>query len=145
MEIVNSNNSMWRGALLPALIVTLVSAIVSFVTVGVSGLIGALLAAVTVVIFFSVSLLVARFTKDANPIATMALAMFSYFTKLFLMAIFLIVVTRLTEPETVDRRAFGISALAISFAWLGGEVRAFLRLRLQLPLPASENPKSERD
>lgn len=145
MEIVNSNNSMWRGALLPALIVTLVSAIVSFVTVGVSGLIGALLAAVTVVIFFSVSLLVARFTKDANPIATMALAMFSYFTKLFLMAIFLIVVTRLTEPETVDRRAFGISALAISFAWLGGEVRAFLRLRLQLPLPGSENPKSERD
>lgn len=145
MEIVNSNNSMWRGALLPALIVTLVSAIVSFATVGVSGLIGALLAAVTVVIFFSVSLLVARFTKDANPIATMALAMFSYFTKLFLMAIFLIVVTRLTEPETVDRRAFGISALAISFAWLGGEVRAFLRLRLQLPLPGSENPKSERD
>lgn len=136
---------MWRGALWPALIVTLAAGIISFLTVGGSGLLGALLAAFTVVIFFSVSLLVARFTKDTNPIATMALAMFSYFTKLFLMAIFLILVTRLTEPETVDRRTFGISALAISFAWLGGEVRAFLRLRLQLPLPGSENPKSERD
>ena len=145
MELDNSNNSMWRGALWPALVVTLVAGVVSFFTLGTSGLFGALLAAFTVVIFFSVSLLVARFTKDANPIATMALAMFSYFTKLFFMALFLIVVTRLTEPETVDRRAFGISALAISFAWLGGEVRAFLRLRLQLPLPGSENPNSRRD
>jgi len=41
----------------------------------------------------------------------------------------------------VDRRAFGVSALAIAFAWLGGEVRAFLRLRLQLPLPGEGSDK----
>jgi len=80
----------------------------------------------------SVSLLVARLTREANPIATMALAMLSYFTKLILMAIFLIAVTRLTEPETVDRTAFGLSALAITFAWLTGEVRSFFKLRLEL-------------
>jgi fumarate reductase subunit D len=130
---------MWRGAAIPSFIASLLTIILFWYLSGSSGLFGALLASFTVVIFFSVSLMVARFTKDANPIATMALAMFSYFTKLFIMALFLIAVTRLTSAETVDRRAFGISALVIAFAWLGGEVRAFLKLRLQLPLPESRS------
>ena len=134
----NSNSAMWRGALIPSVVITILAATISWFVAGASGLFGALLASVTVLIFFSVSMLVARYTKDANPIATMALAMFSYFTKLFVMAIFLIAVTRLTSPENVDRRAFGVSALAIAFAWLGGEVRAFLKLRLQLSISGDE-------
>ena len=137
----NSNEAMWRGALIPSIVVTILASGISWFVSGASGLFGALLASVTVLIFFSVSMLVARFTKDSNPITTMALAMFSYFTKLLFMAIFLIAVTRLTSPENVDRRAFGVSALAIAFAWLGGEARAFLRLRLQLPLPNQPNGK----
>lgn len=137
----NSNSAMWRGALIPSVVVTILAAVISWFASGTSGLFGALLASFTVLIFFSVSMLVAKFTRDVNPIATMALAMFSYFTKLFFMALFLIAVTRLTSPESVDRRAFGVSALAIAFAWLGGEVRAFLRLRLQLPLPGEESDK----
>ena len=132
----SSNSAMWRGALIPSVVITILAAVISWFLSGTSGLFGALLASATVLIFFSVSMLVAKYTKDANPIATMALAMFSYFTKLFFMALFLIAVTRLTSPESVDRRAFGVSALAITFAWLGGEVRAFLKLRLQLTLPA---------
>ena len=139
MDMAQSNRAMWRGAAIPSFIASLLTIILFWYLSGSSGLFGALLASFTVVIFFSVSLMVARFTKDANPIATMALAMFSYFTKLFIMALFLIAVTRLTSAETVDRRAFGISALAIAFAWLGGEVRAFLKLRLQLPLPESRS------
>ena len=137
--MAQSNRAMWRGAAIPSFIASLLTIILFWYLSGSSGLFGALLASFTVVIFFSVSLMVARFTKDANPIATMALAMFSYFTKLFIMALFLIAVTRLTSAEAVDRRAFGISALVIAFAWLGGEVRAFLKLRLQLPLPESRS------
>lgn len=137
--MAQSNRAMWRGAAIPSFIASLLTIILFWYLSGSSGLFGALLASFTVVIFFSVSLMVARFTKDANPIATMALAMFSYFTKLFIMALFLIAVTRLTSAEMVDRRAFGISALVIAFAWLGGEVRAFLKLRLQLPLPESRS------
>ena len=59
------------------------------------------------------------------------------------MAGFLIAVTRLTEPGDVDRRSFGISALAIALAWLAGEVRAFFRLRLQLPLPGIRDGRIE--
>ena len=132
MEIKNSNREMWRGALKPAISLSIVSIIIATGFSGISGFYAATLATFTVIIFFSVSLFVARLTRDANPIATMALAMFSYFTKLILMALFLIAVTRLTEPETVDRTSFGLSALAITFAWLTGEVRSFFKLRLEL-------------
>ncbi|MFM8405454.1 MAG: hypothetical protein ACKOAA_06250 [Actinomycetota bacterium] len=118
----------------PSLVLGFVSIIVSTIVRDTAGLFGSALASFTVVIFFSVSLLVARLTKSADPIATLALAMFSYFTKLLLIAGFLIAVTRLTEKSDVDRLSFGISALIIAVGWLAGEVRAFFKLRLQLPL-----------
>ncbi|MFM8405453.1 MAG: hypothetical protein ACKOAA_06245, partial [Actinomycetota bacterium] len=94
---------MWRGALVPSLVLGFVSIIVSTIVRGTAGLFVSALASFTVVIFFSVSLLVARLTKSADPIATLALAMFSYFTKLLLIAGFLIAVTRWTEKSDVDR------------------------------------------
>lgn len=139
MEIAESNKAMWRGALIPSLALSALSIIFSTFLLGAPGLFGSALASFTVVIFFSVSLLVSRLTKSADPISTMALAMFSYFTKLLLIAGFLIAVTRLTEESDVDRRAFGISALIVALGWLVGEVRSFFRLRLQLPLPQRED------
>lgn len=143
MEIAESNKAMWRGALIPSISVSVLAIITSTALRGLSGLWGSSLAAFTVVIFFSVSLLVARLTKSADPIATMALAMFSYFTKLLLIAGFLLIVTRLTDESDVDRTSFGVSALAISIGWLAGEVRAFFKLRLQLPLPDATTEKKE--
>jgi len=143
MEIAESNKAMWKGALFPSLILSALSILVSTVLLGSSGFFGSLLASFTVVIFFSVSLLVSRLTKSADPISTMALAMFSYFTKLLLIAGFLIAVTRLTDEGDVDRTAFGVSALIVATGWLAGEVRSFFRLRLQLPLPQPESQQQE--
>jgi hypothetical protein len=33
--------------------------------------------------------------------------------------------------------AFGLTAIALTFAWLGGEIRAYLKLKLHLPLPGA--------
>ena len=132
---VDSNSQLWRGALQPAIWLTLVSILVSTIATGSDGFFGSLLASFTVVIFFSVSLYVGKLTKNVDPIATMALAMFSYFTKLLLIAGFLIAVTRLTQEDQVNRTAFGVSALTIAAGWLIGETRAFFKLRLHLPLP----------
>lgn len=65
----------------------------------------------------------------------MALAMFSYFAKVVLMGAFLVIVTKTTSPEAVDRPSFAIAALSATSIWLASEIRAFLRLRPQLPLP----------
>jgi hypothetical protein len=142
MDIESSNKAMWRGALIPSIILGVISVITFSILKGAPGFFGSALATFTVVIFFSVSLLVARLTRNADPISTMALAMFSYFTKLLLIAGFLIAVTRLTAESDVDRTSFGVSALLIASGWLAGEVRAFFRLRLQLPLPKQSGESS---
>ena len=138
-QMGHANRKMMRGALVPSFIVAILAIIVATVFRESSGFWGSMLASLVVVIFFSVSLLVGRFTKSVDPITTMAVAIFSYFTKLLLIAGFLLLVTRTTSSTSVDRTSFGVSALAVAIAWLAGEVRAFFALRLQLPLPRKDS------
>jgi hypothetical protein len=72
--------------------------------------------------------------------ATMALAMFSYFAKVMVMGAFLLILTKFTDREVIDRGSFGITALVLTAAWLGGEIKGYLSLKIHLPLP----PKSEK-
>ena len=134
----NSEISLWRGALLPAVVTAAVAILAGVLIRGTSGLWGALLASATVILYFSVHLLISRISKDLDPMATMALAMFSYFAKVILMGALLLVVTKTTSPETVDRPTFAITALSITAAWLAGKIRAFVKLRFQLPLPQTK-------
>ena len=138
MSEENNEVSLWRGALVPAIITATVAVVAGVLIIGTSGLWGALLASATVILYFSVHLLISRISKDLDPMATMALAMFSYFAKVILMGALLLVVTKTTSPETVDRPTFAIAALSITAAWLGGEIRAFVKLRFQLPLPQTK-------
>lgn len=134
----SSDTVLWQGAIIPASIAALLSLIVMATLKGKSGAVGAILASVTVIIFFSIHLLVARISRNLDPMITMALAMFSYFAKVVFMGIFLLLVTRFTDRSTVDRASFAICAILITMAWLLGEVRSFLKLRVQLPLPKKE-------
>ena len=134
----SSDTVLWQGAIIPASITALHSLIVMATLKGKSGAVGAILASVTVIIFFSIHLLVARISRNLDPMITMALAMFSYFAKVVFMGIFLLLVTRFTDRSTVDRASFAICAILITMAWLFGEVRSFLKLRVQLPLPKKE-------
>ena len=134
----NSETNLWRGALIPAVTVAAISIIAGILIRGASGLWGSLLASATVILYFSVHLLISKISENLDPMATMALAMFSYFAKVILMGALLLVVTKTTSPETVDRTTFAVSALAITAAWLGGEIRAFVKLRFQLPLPQTK-------
>jgi len=76
-----SDTQLWRGAVLPAALVAgLSSTVMAFVN-GQSGLFGALLASMTVIIFFSVHLLVARVSRDLDPMATWHLLCFHILQK----------------------------------------------------------------
>ena len=143
----SSETNLWRGALIPAVTVAAISIIAGSLIRGTSGLWGSMLASATVILYFSVHLLISKISENLDPMATMALAMFSYFAKVILMGALLLIVTRTTSPETVDRPTFAISALLITAAWLGGEIRAFVKLRFQLPLPQTKgsNASSEAD
>ena len=134
-----SEVGLWRGALVPALVLAALSLILGTLVRATSGFWGALLASITVIIFFSVHLLISKLSTNLDPIATMALAMFSYFAKVILMGALLLIVTKTTSPQTVDRATFAIAALSITTAWLAGEIRAFMKLRITLPLPQTKS------
>ena len=138
---ISSDTTLWKGAILPSSVVAIFLIITMSVVNGRSGLLGALLASITVIIFFSIHLLVARISRDLDPMATMALAMFSYFAKVIFMGVFLLLVTKFTERSTVDRPSFAICAILITMAWLFGEIRSFLKLRVNLPLPKREEDR----
>jgi len=140
-ENVSSDTTLWKGAILPSSVVAIFLIITMIVVNGRSGLLGALLASITVIIFFSIHLLVARVSRDLDPMATMALAMFSYFAKVIFMGVFLLLVTKFTDRSTVDRASFAICAILITMAWLFGEIRSFLKLRVNLPLPKREEDR----
>lgn len=137
-ESATNETSLWRGALIPAITVAILSNLIGFLVRGVPGLWGALLASVTVILYFSVHLLISKISTNLDPMATMALAMFSYFAKVILMGALLLVVTKTTSPESVDRPTFAVAALSITAAWLAGEIRAFAKLHFQLPLPQTK-------
>jgi hypothetical protein len=136
-----SDTTLWKGAILPASVIAILLIIIMSLINGRSGLLGASLASITVIIFFSIHLLVARVSRNLDPMATMALAMFSYFAKVIFMGVFLLLVTKFTDRSTVDRTSFAICAILITMAWLFGEIRSFLKLRVNLPLPKREEDK----
>lgn len=99
------------------------------------GLIAALLAQVVVIIYFLVHLLVSKFTRNLDPISTMAMAMLSYFAKFLLAGAFFWILGQYTTEADLNRKVFGVTAVALTFAWLGGEVASYLKLKTHLPLP----------
>ncbi len=134
IERTNERDLMF-GALIPTFAVGMIGIIAAVLIRGKAGLLGALLAQLVVVMYFTVHLAVSAISRRLDPLTTFALAIFSYFAKIALLGLFLWLLTRYTSRETIDRGSFGVVALALTVAWLGGEIRSFLKLRIHLPLP----------
>ena len=138
-----SEQKLGRSPIFLATIAAVLSLVVVTVFNGRSGFLGGLLASITVIIFFSVQLLVARISRDLDPTLTMLLAMISYFAKVILMGVFLVLIGRFTDRSTVDRTSFAISALVITMIWLATEIRSFTKIRFQMPLPKGTSDEKE--
>lgn len=140
MSKEQSNESqLLRGAVRPTLIVGLIAVAIFSVLRGLSGFYGALLAQFIVAIYLVIHILVSRLTRNLDPISTMAMAMTSYFAKLVFLGLFLWALGNYTDREVIDRFSFGISACALTAAWLGGEVASYLKLKTHLPLPPTHS------
>lgn len=134
-------SQLWKGALLPSSITGIIGIVIMGIIHGRPGVVGGILAEFIVLIFFAVHLIISVISNKLDPIMTMALAMVSYFAKLIVLGAFLLIVLNTVPEESLNRPSFGIVAFAITFAWLAGEVRAFLKLRLHLPLPGDSSHK----
>lgn len=109
------------SSMVPALIVGSIGMAIATVLLGRSGLIAGIFAVLLVFFFLIVHLLVSLAAPRVSPIATMGLAMASYFLKIVavLLCLFLL------EPINMNKRAFGIIAIATTTTWLAGEIWAF--------------------
>ncbi len=128
-----------KGALLPTAVVGVLAIAIATYFEGRAGLFGALLAQVVVLIYFALHILVSKISTNLDPVTTMSLAMFSYFAKFLALGLLLWLLDRFTSETLVDRRSFGIAAVALTFAWLGGEITSYLKLKTHLPLPHEPN------
>jgi fructose-specific phosphotransferase system IIC component len=139
-----SNESLLlRGAFVPTLVVSFVAIVISAAVQGISGFWGALLAQFVVIIFFVIHIAVSRMTRNLDPISTMAMALMSYFAKLLALGVLLWAISKYTDRATINRTAFGASAVALTIAWLWGEIASYMKLRLHLPLPELNKPPQE--
>jgi ATP synthase protein I len=143
MSQPSNESQLLRGAFVPTLVVSLLAIAISTVVQGISGFWGALLAQFVVIIFFVIHIAVSRLTRNLDPISTMAMSLFSYFAKLFALGLLLWAISKYTDRATINRIAFGITAVALTIAWLWGEIASYMKLRLHLPLPTPEKPASE--
>jgi ATP synthase protein I len=134
-ENKSNESQLLRGAVRPTLIVGAVAIALFSAIRGLSGFYGAVLAQFIVAIYFVVHILVSRMTRNLDPISTMAMALFSYFAKLFFLGLFLWALAKYTDRDVIDRLSFGVAACALTVAWLGGEVASYLKLKTHLPLP----------
>jgi fructose-specific phosphotransferase system IIC component len=134
-ESKSNESQLLRGAVRPTLIVGAIAIVAFSVFRGLSGFYGALLAQFIVAIYFVVHILVSRLTRNLDPISTMAMALLSYFAKLFFLGLFLWALAKYTDRDVIDRLSFGVAACALTVAWLGGEVASYLKLKTHLPLP----------
>jgi len=132
---MSTERALLRGAIIPTSVAAIVSIALSTWLKGSAGLVGALLAQLVVVIFFATNIGAARLTRDLDPVMTMSIAMFSYMAKVIMLGVFLFLITTFVPESSCDRKAFALSAVAATFAWLGGEIKAYLGLKLHLQLP----------
>ena len=133
----NSSNEsqLLRGAFIPTLFVSLLAMVGAWIFKGASGFLGALLAQFVVIIFFVIHIVISHLTRNLDPISVMAMALFSYFAKLFALGGLLLAISTYTDRETINRTTFGVTAIALTISWLWGEIASYMKLRLHLPLP----------
>jgi hypothetical protein len=135
---MSTERALLRGAMIPTSVAAIISISLSTWLKGSAGLVGALLAQLVVVIFFATNIGTARLTRDLDPVMTMSIAMFSYMAKVIMLGVFLFLITTFVPESSCDRKAFALSAVAATFAWLGGEIKAYLGLKLHLQLPPKQ-------
>jgi ATP synthase protein I len=114
----------FKGARLPSLAVLTV-AIVSFgFAKGAKGALGALVGGLIALAFFAIHLLVSHLTRSADPAYVMALAFASYFAKVLALLAFLVT---FAGTRAFNATAFAVTTLAVSVAWLAGEIFGYLK------------------
>jgi ATP synthase protein I len=115
-----------RAGALTALAAAIMVA-VSAALVGVKGLIGALIGAAIVTVFFGISVLVVGRAARVSPQAMMVAALVTYLVKIVLLAV---VVSSLNGTTAFSTRTLGFVAIGCILVWSATQVVTTMKLKM---------------
>jgi ATP synthase protein I len=131
-----------RGAAIPTAVAGVVAIAIATAVVGTKGLIGAALATLLVMGFFTFGqVALDRLTRN-NPQMLMASALLVYTTQILLVGIVLAVFKNTT---LFDTKTFGFTLLGCALIWTGFQVRGAMKAKMFYVQPdASKSDKSDK-
>lgn len=137
----SSDARILRGAAIPSALAGVAATLVGLLVAGSKGALGAALGSVTVIVFFSISLVAVSYASKVSPQAMFGAAIFSYVGKL----IVLFALLGLFRDATAwHPKVFAWTVVALTLIWLGVETRALIKLKIPYvddPVPAGGPPR----
>lgn len=129
-----------RGAAIIAAPVGVVATVVSTIVAGGKGLIGGVVALAVVAVFFGLGTwALMRMTQD-KPQVAMTAGMLVYVVQILLIGVFIVVFNGTT---LFNGRAFGLTLLCTTLAWVGGQIRHTLTSRMLYVDPEPSVPPDQ--
>jgi ATP synthase protein I len=107
----------------------------SGVLAGAKGLLGAVLGAALVAVFFAISVLAVQRAARVSPQAMMVAALTTFFVKIIVL---LFLVARFGTTTLFNGRSFGLTAIVCILVWSGAQVMWSLRLKMPYVEPDGE-------
>lgn len=115
-----------RRSVLTTAAIGVVMIVISLGVGGIKGLLGAVLGAALVAIFFAISVFAVGRAAKRSPQAMMITALTTYIVKILLLLFF---VVRFSDTTVFSSRLFGLTALACILAWTASQVLWSMRLK----------------
>ncbi|MGI5283437.1 hypothetical protein ACQEVF_08905 [Nonomuraea polychroma] len=126
-----------KSAAIPTLAVGVVAVVVSLLTAGGKGALGAGLGALLVGVFFSISVVAVSYAARVSPQMMAIAAMVSYLVKVVAI---MIVLSAFRDTTAWNTLAFALSVVVCTLVWTGFEVRAFVKTKMLYVDPEAKVP-----
>jgi ATP synthase protein I len=115
-----------RRSAVPTAVLGVLCALVSALTAGGKGALGAALALVVVTLFFTVSTVVLSRAARVSPQTMMATALVTYLVKILLLAV---LTANFKDTTLFNARAFGLTAIACVLCWSATQVYSWMKAK----------------
>jgi ATP synthase protein I len=135
----SSDARILRGAAIPTGLVGVAAVVISLLTAGSKGALGAAIGAAVVILFFTISVVVVTYTAKISPQTMMMAALLSYAVK-FIVVLSMVIALR--DVTFWSPKAFAWTVVALTLVWIMGEARASLQVRVIELAPGKEPAKS---
>ncbi|OQR65235.1 hypothetical protein B6E66_04400 [Streptomyces maremycinicus] len=129
-------------AAVPTVAVGVIAAVVSGVVAGGKGVIGAVVALVVVIAFMGLGLYVLQRTAKSLPHLFQGMGLMLYTTQILLLFVFM---TAFKDTTLFNPKAFAITLLVGTLAWIGAQTRAHMKSKILYvePEPSSSTTSSK--